>query len=269
MRRLSILFVTLPLLVPIAGLATAPAASAPASAAKAAKKPTIKLTARKSVIEKGKKVKFSGRVRPAKGTKGDTVVIKKRTKKGWKVEGRTTVKKKGKFAFTDKPTTATSRSYKAVLKRTKKHRKATSAKVDVAVATWRDMDGLDDQVATSSRMHPVVVKSNGTLYEHSLRSSWYGEDAEGWLELNLYGKCFKMRSRVALGDSSATGASAHFTLHNDGTSVYENDVAELFTSKPANISLTGVKRLRFEASRLDPTINTQAAFLSPTLLCTT
>ncbi|WP_162602373.1 hypothetical protein [Nocardioides daejeonensis] len=273
MRRLGTFLVSFSVLAAPILVSAGPAATAPPGApAQERAKPALTLKVDKSDVNLGKKITFKGKVKPAKVAKGDTVALQKRIgTRAWKTEATTKVTKKGAFAFKDKPTTATARTYRAVIKKTKKHGTITSPKVAVAVNAWEDFTTFSKGrvASTDYRWRNTSAKVDNVAYPGSMLSSrFYSDYVTTVGEFNLYRQCRKLEGRVGLDDESATGATGQVRITLDGAVAYTRDLSALFTTAKVNLSLRNVQRMRVELSRTDTTVDARPALLSPRFLCT-
>ncbi len=245
-----------------------------ANAAPSPRKPAkvgITLSTTTPVVELGKKVSLKGRVTPKKGVKGLRLVIQQKTgTKGWKKAGTTTVKKSGKFTFTEKPTTATRRSYRAMVVNNKHFKKAKSPKVAVAVASWRDARKVTEGPLSGITWDPTI-RVGGVKYSDALVSTeWEFGPAPMYKEFNLIRQCFKVKTSVALTDNSATGATTTARIYSDSVLKSTTELNTLGAVVPVTVDVTNAFRVRFEVpSRpLETSPEHLVAFLDPRILCT-
>lgn len=265
MRRTASILTALALAAGTTAALTAPTATAAPAAKKA--KPAITLKVDKTVVEAGKKVTLKGTIKPKKGTKGDKVTIQQRNgDKPWKTQAKVKVNGKGKFTWSDKPTTGTVRKYRAILPKTKKHAKATSKAVTVTAAQWMNL--LEVQWAHSARMDSKTTRVNGVDYPRSAQNYFWSGATDASIELNLYRRCYKLKAEVALSDTTVSNSSAKMTLQLDGVTKLTKDVSALGTKLAYNADLTGAYRARLEILSTSGGSDTVAAFLSPQFLCT-
>ncbi len=239
-----------------------------ASAAPTAKKtkPEITLKVDKTVLEVGKKVTLKGKITPKKGTKGDKVIVKQKTgDKAWKTQAKVKVNRKGKFTWSDKPTSAQVRKYKVVLPKTKKHAKAKSKPVTVSVGRWMQVNQV--RRATAEGLYPKTVSVANTEYKRSLGTYNYYTGDMRFAEYNLFRKCYTLRTEVALTDDAPSNTSAVLRTELDGTTKSTSTVDTLGTSTPLTVDLTNAYRIRFEIETDDVRPQAEAAFLSPEFLC--
>jgi len=266
MRRATILVLTAALTTGTLAAAAGASASPPARAGK----PTVEITlaAAPSTVELGGKVTLKGRVTPRKRARGERVVVKQRTgTKPWKVVGRAKVRATGRFTWSEKPTTATTRRYKVLLPASARHQRARTAPVEVVVSKWFRVSELKPTSYQQVTAREAVV--NGVGHWPSLGSFFHPVDlTAGFVEYNLYGRCTQLRTAAALTDEAEEQSTARARILLNGSPVSDLALTQLNTSQPIRANLSGVNRIRFDLASTNPDHLAQAAFLNPEFHCT-
>lgn len=239
---------------------TAPAAQAAPAKARAYQ---VSANVNKDVaIAKETLIKVKGRVTPKAA--GQKVVLQQRVgnKKRWVVTGNAKVKANGTYKLTDKPSTPGSRQYRVLKPGSNGLAKGFSKPVDVQVYRWeRLVNRLP--VATNVTSRGVTI---GTEYfGQSLATITPGSVATA--EYTLGRKCTALRATYALTDESSTGSSGAITVTADGKQVATHSLAVGTIVADEELDMTGVFRLKFDAST-SATPAATAAVATPEVLCT-
>ena len=91
------------------------------------------------------------------------IIEKKIDDRKWKQEKRTTMKKSGKFSYTDRPGTPGVRHYRAVVPKSGKHAKGKSDAVEVTVFRWQSLNKVGVRDRQSTYLYDSVA-INGVDY---------------------------------------------------------------------------------------------------------
>ena len=241
------------------------ALAAPAAQAAPAKARAYQVSANANVdvaIAKETLVKVKCRVTPKAA--GQKVVLQQRVgnKKSWVVTGNAKVKSNGTYKLTDKPSTPGARQYRVLKPGSNGLAKGFSTPVDVQVYRWEKL-AYRTPVATNFTSSGATI---GTEYfGQSLTTVTPGTAAT--TEYTLGRKCTALRATYALTDQSATGSSGAITVTADGKQVAAHSLAVGTIVADEELDLTGVFRLKLDASTTATPAAT-AAVATPEVLCT-
>jgi hypothetical protein len=193
-------------------------ATLPVTAAHAGSTWVVSVKASATTTDVGKKVTFTGTVRPTSKAAGDKVLLQEKSKPGkpWVTQKKAKVGRSGKYQVSDKPTRNTQHSYRIVMPATDKHAKGVSKTVKVTVYAWTNLDIIE--AVNNDGMQFGEVDINGTSYADSV---WARINGGNSIEFNLDHQCDAMRSRFGISDQSTTGGQAEVGVLADGTSVYD------------------------------------------------
>jgi hypothetical protein len=253
-----------------AGALGAPSTSAAADGAArqraGAYEPTLKTSDHQVLVDK--KVVLRGTVKPA--IKGGTVIIQKRIAgRKWTAEARTTMSRAGRFSYTDRPSAAGVRNYRAVVPKDKKHQAGRSAPVTVTVMRWQPLSAIHRAVWRNTSRVPSL-RINGVTYRRGFVGSSVRQ--RGSNEWDLDRACTTFKGRFGESDASDTYATSHIEVQGDGDPLYSRDFA-LTESEPTTIDITGVFRLVFAWTGSNPEARptappgASAALAEPQVLC--
>lgn len=238
---------------------TAPTQAAPAKA----RSYQVTASVNKDVaIAKETLIKVKGRVTPK--AVGQKVVLQQRVgnKKTWKATGTAKVKANGTYKLTDEPSTPGSRLYRVVKPASNGLAKGISPSVEVQVYRWEKL-AYRTPVSTNITSRGVTI---GTEYfGQSLATTTPGTAATA--EYTLGRKCTALRATYALTDESATGSSGAITVTADGKQLAVHPLAVGTIVADEELDLTGVFRLKLDASTTATPAAT-AAIATPEVLCT-
>lgn len=228
----------------------------------------VTLKASESEVVATKKVVLKGKVKPA--TKGGAVRIEKKLDgKKWKLEKLTTMNKKGKFSYTDKPTTAGVRHYRVVVPKNGKHAKGKSKTVGLTVFRWRNLTELPVR-RNDSTYQTRVATINAKDYPRAFIGQPY--PADGYVDWNLKRSCTTLTARVGMDDGADESATAHIELIADGAAEYSGDFG-LTESTKVSLDLTDVFRFGFTWTASNPQagendgVGARAAIADGRILC--
>ena len=258
MNRITALAAAAALAAGTLALAT-PTQAAPAKAR--AYQVTAKVNA-DTAVAKEDTVKVRGRVTPKAA--GQKVVLQQRVgnKKKWVATGKAKVKPNGKYVLKDKPSTPGAREYRVVKAASNGVRKGISAPVEVQVYRWEKL-AYRTPVATNVTARGVTI---GTEYfGQSLATVTPGTAAT--TEYTLGRKCTAMRASYALTDDSASGSSGAITVTADGKQLASHSLAIGTIVADEQLDLTGVFRIKIDASTT-ASPDATAAVATPEILCT-
>ncbi|MCF6376788.1 hypothetical protein L2K70_04150 [Nocardioides KLBMP 9356] len=260
MNRITALTATAALAASTLALA-APTQAAPAAKAKAAYSVTASVNKDVAIAEETL-IKVKGRVTPK--ASGQKVLLQQRVgkKKKWVVTGNAKVKANGTYKLTDTPSTPGARQYRVLKPASNGLAKGFSAPVDVEVYRW---EKLAYRTAVTSTITARGVTIGTEYFGQSLATITPGTAAT--TEYTLGRKCTALRATYALTDESATGSSGAITVTADGTPVASHSLAVGSIVADEQIDLTGVFRLKFDATTTATPAAT-AAVATPEVLCT-
>lgn len=239
------------------------ALAAPTHAAPTA---TYKVTAKANIdvaIAKEDTVKVRGRVTPKAA--GDKVVLQQRVgnKKTWKATAKATVKRNGTYLLKDKPTTPGSREYRVLKPGSRGVTKGISKPVAVEVYKWEKLVGRNS--GPSTNITPTGVNIGAEYYGQSLATTMAGTPSSR--EYTLGRKCIEMRATYALTDESASGSTGSITVTGDGAVLASHALAVGTLVADETLDLSGVFRLKFDATTTAIPAAT-VAVATPEVLCT-
>ena len=241
------------------------ALAAPTAQAAPAKARAYQVTATASTdvaVAKEDTVKVKGRVTPKAA--GQKVILQQRVgnKKKWVQTGKATVKRNGRYVLKDKPTAPGSREYRVLKPGSKGIKKGYSKPVQVEVYRWEKL-GYRTFAGTGFTGQGVTI---GTEYHKaSLATTTPGTAATA--EFTLGRKCTAMRATYALTDTSLSGSSGAVTVTADGKQLAVHSLAVGTIVADEELDLTGVFRLKLDASTTATPAAT-AAVATPEVLCT-
>ncbi len=207
-------------------------------------------------------IKVKGRVTPKAA--GQKVVLQQRVgnKKSWKATGTAKVKANGTYKLTDTPSTPGSREYRVLKPASNGLAKGFSPAVEVQVYRW-------EKLAYRSAVTTTFTSSGATIgteyFGQSLTTITPGTAAT--TEYTLGRKCTALRATYALTDDSATGSSGAITVTADGKLLASHALAVGTIVADEELDLTGVFRLKLDATTTATPVAT-AAVATPEVLCT-
>jgi hypothetical protein len=213
-------------------------------------------------VAKEDTVKVRGRVTPKAA--GEKVVLQQRVgnKKTWRDTGNAKVKRDGTYLLKDKPSTPGSREYRVLKPASGGIAKGYSKAVEVEVYRW---EKLGRRTFAGAGFTSTGVAIGAGYYTRSLATTTPGSPATA--EFTLGRKCLAMRATYALTDSSLTGSSGAVTVSADGATLATHSLAVGTIVADEELDLTGVFRLKIDASTTATPAAT-AAVASPQVLCT-
>ena len=241
----------------------APTTAAPGIHAKPAAAYSVTAKANEDVaIAKETIIKVRGRVTPKAA--GQKVTLQQRVgnKKRWVATGTAKIKANGTYKLTDKPSTPGSREYRVVKPASNGFAKGTSPTVDVEVYRWEKL-GYRTFAGTGFSATGATIATE--YFGASLATTTPGTAATA--EFTLGRKCISMRATYALTDSSLTGSSGAVTVSADGATLATHPLAVGTIVADEELDLTGVFRLKLDASTTATPAAT-AAVATPEVLCT-
>jgi hypothetical protein len=259
MNRITALAATAALAASTLALAAPTAQAAPAKA----RAYQVTATANTDVaVAKEDTVKVKGRVTPKAA--GQKVILQQRVgnKKKWVQTGKATVKRNGRYVLKDKPTSPGSRQYRVLKPGSKGIKKGFSAPVDVEVYRWEKL-GYRTFAGSGFTSQGVTVGTE--YYKASLSTITPGTAATA--EFTLGRKCTALRATYALTDGSLSGSSGAVTVTADGKQIASHSLAVGTIVADEELDLTGVFRLKLDASTTATPAAT-AAVATPEVLCT-
>lgn len=251
----------------LAATLTVPAATADEAGSERREAYRLTLKASRTTAVAGAKVVLSGTVSPS--TTGGTVLLQKRIEgRRWALEQELTMSKRGRFRYTDRPTTAGTRSYRVVVPAAGSVRAGRSKPVQVTVLRWSRLTQLSAR-ATQGTMAGGTVSIGGQRYADSVFSST--GLAQGSIDWNLDPSCTSLRVRLGAGDDGDTDATARLTLTGDGEELYSRAFG-LTQSESRVFDVGGVFRLAFTWTSTRPgspvpQAGAIAALATPEVLC--
>lgn len=213
-------------------------------------------------VAKEDTVKVKGRVTPKAA--GQKVILQQRVgnKKKWVQTGKATVKRNGRYVLKDKPTSPGSRQYRVLKPGSKGIKKGYSAPVEVEVYRWEKL-GYRTFAGTGFTGTGVTIGTE--YYKASLATTTPGTAASA--EFTLGRKCTALRATYALTDTSLSGSSGAVTVTADGKQLAVHSLAVGTIVADEELDLTGVFRLKLDASTTATPAAT-AAVATPEVLCT-
>ncbi len=208
-------------------------------------------------------VKVKGRVTPK--AKGQKVILQQRVgnKKKWTVTGTSKVKNNGTYKLTDKPSTPGSREYRVVKPGSTGIKKGISKPVQVEVYRWERLIGRQ---AVATNFAPAGVNIGAEYFGASLATQTAGTPSTA--EYTLGRKCTTMRATYALTDESVTGSVGTVKVSADGTTVVDHALAVGTIVPDGVVDLTGVFRLKIDATTTAAPTAATVAVATPEVLCT-
>lgn len=244
---------------------TATSTAAPAAHAKA-KATAYSVTAKASTdtaIAKETTVKVKGRVTPKAA--GQKVILQQRVgnKKKWVVTGDAKVKKNGTYKLSDKPSTPGSREYRVLKPASNGFAKGFSKPVQVEVYRW---EKLANRQAVATNFGYAGVNIGAEYFGASLATTTAGTPST--LEYTLGRKCTSMRATYALTDESVTGAIGTVKVTGDGATLVDHVLAVGTIVPDETTDLTGVFRLKIDATTSAAPTAATVAVGTPEVLCT-
>jgi hypothetical protein len=239
------------------------ALTAPAAQAAPAK---YKVTAKANTeiaIVKEDTVKVRGRVTPKAA--GQKIVLQQRVadKKSWKVTASAKVRGNGTYVLKDKPSNPGSREYRVVKPASNGIKKGISKSMPVEVYRWEKLTYRTPGPMTN--IAPAGVNIGAAYYGQSLATTTAGTPSS--VEYTLGRKCIEMRASYALTDESASGAAGSVTVTGDGAILASHVLAVGSLVADETLDLTGVFRLKVDATT-SATPAATVAVATPEVLCT-
>lgn len=213
----------------------------------------------------GKKLSFTGHVRPGAAADGHTVKLQEKygPKKPWRTKDTDRIGASGAYHLSYKPTTATIRMYRVVMPAIPHHAQGVSKQVKVSVYDWSRLTTRD--YVNAHGIYPErAIHINGTKYPASLLA--FGNYAAS-VEFNLDHQCTALRATYGLSDSSETGAQATVGVQSDGTQVYTGSFG-LGQSESSSVTLDRPLKLRFTSQSTVTGAKGYGAVGTPEVLCT-
>ena len=213
-------------------------------------------------VAKEDTVKVRGRVTPKAA--GEKVVLQQRVgnKKTWKVTGSAKIKRNGTYVLKDTPSTPGSREYRVLKPASGGTAKGYSEAVEVEVYKWEKL-GYRTYAGTGFSGTGATIGTE--YYTASLATTTPGTPATA--EFTLGRKCLSIRATYALTDSSLTGSSGAVTVSADGATLATHSLAVGTIVADEELDLTGVFRLKLDATTTGTPAAT-AAVATPEVLCT-
>ncbi len=241
------------------------ALTAPVAQAAPAKARAYSVSAKANIdvaVAKEDTVKVRGRVSPK--ARGEKVILQQRVgnKKRWVVTGKARIKANGTYKLTDKPSSPGSREYRVLKPGSKGLAKGFSKPVAVEVYRW---EKLGYRTFAGAGFSGTGVTIGTEYYSASLATTTPGTAATA--EFTLGRKCTAMRATYALTDSSLTGSSGAVVVSADGKTLATHSLAVGTLVADEELDLTGVFRLKLDASTTATPAAT-AAVATPEVLCT-
>lgn len=238
--------------------------AAPAVHAKAGASYSVSIKASTdTAIAKETTVKVKGRVTPKAA--GQKVILQQRvgTKKKWTVTGEAKVKNNGTYKLTDKPSTPGSREYRVLKPASNGVAKGLSKAVEVEVYRW---EKLASRQAVATNFGYAGVNIGAEYYGASLATTTAGTAST--LEYTLGRKCTSLRATYALTDESVTGAIGTVKVTGDGATLVDHALAVGTVVADETTDLTGVFRLKVDATTTAAPAAATVAVGTPEVLCT-
>ena len=247
----------------VAAGAAATMTPADASSAAAKYRVTLQVSSNDVVADQDELV-LTGRVYPTPGAGSKvTVQLQYEGKDSWKSIGTAKVNKKGKFTYTDEPTSSQERSYRVVKKGDGNGAKGISRERAVEVSAWQWLD----ERSTSAGANIVSAYSmpiNGDDYRHTLHLDKAYDT--GFIEWTLGRKCTELEATLGLSDRTETGGRGSVLVTNDGTPSYSR-LFNLGESQLVSIPVTDVYRLRIDMAQDVTTPDTEPSAGAARVLC--
>jgi hypothetical protein len=137
----------------------------PLTAAHAGSTWLVGIKASKVQVVAGKKVVFTGKVRPHGAAAGDKVVLQEKFRPGkpWADQKKVRVQQDGSYRVSDTPSSNFTHAYRVVMPATSKHSKGISPTVKVKVYGWTH---LVDLISVNGQgMDTGTVNINGKAYK--------------------------------------------------------------------------------------------------------
>jgi hypothetical protein len=206
----------------------------------------------------GDVVKIKGVVTPAAPGQKVQLEVLYANRKQWKTIGSDSLNGRGKFALTDKVGSVRVRKYRAVKVASGGLGAGHSKSLTVTVFGWRSLTSVPS--ANNSGIYTVGTATiNGVSYPQSLA----GYIANSSVDFNLARGCKTLDVRYGLDDTSASGATAAWSLAIDGTPAYTGTFG-LTQSQEVFTDVTHAFRITFHQT---VTGSGHADLASPMVLC--
>jgi len=224
---------------------------------------TLKVSATHVVADQDELV-LKGRVSPTPGPGSKVIVqLQYEGKDTWKKIGTAKVNSKGKYTFTDEPSSNLERSYRVVKKGDGRAALGTSKERAVEVSAWEWLDARTTS-AGENIVSTYSMPINGEDYPHTLYLDRTKDT--GFIEWTLGRKCTELEATFGLSDRTATGGKGSVLVANDGTPVYSR-VFNLGESELRSISVENVYRLRIDMAQDATTPDTEPSAGAARVLC--
>jgi hypothetical protein len=231
----------------------------------------VTIAAAKTTVTLGKKVHLTGKV--ATSAAGGLVRLYERASadRPWRYQRNALVHRDGHYTTFDKPTVNSPRQYRVVMPADKRHKKGTSAVVDVDVFRWTSL--MNFPAVNQSYLDTVAsVEMDAVSYPSSLEAVIYHDPetpTAQFVEFNVSRECTRFRGTFGLADDSETGSKATVTALADGTPWFSQQFglgqstanAETFATSPAPL------KLRFETSSDVTGVDGLGAVGKPEVFC--
>jgi len=260
MNRITALAATAALAAGTLALAASTAQAAPAKA----RAYQVSANVNKDVaIAKETLIKVKGRVTPKAA--GQKVVLQQRvgTKKKWTATGEAKVKNNGTYKLSDKPSTPGPREYRVLKPGSNGFAKGFSKPVQVEVYRW---EKLVNRQAVVTGFGIAGVNIGAEYYGSSLATTTASTSSTA--EYTLGRKCTSMRATYALTDESVTGAIGTVKVTGDGATLVDHVLAVGTIVPDETTDLTGVFRLKIDATTSAAPTAATVAVGTPEVLCT-
>jgi hypothetical protein len=260
MNRFTALVATATLAASTLALA-APTTAAPAKATAY----TVTAKINKTVaIGKETTLKVTGRVTPKAA--GQTVVLQQRVgnKKTWKATGTSKIKATGTYVLKDDPSTPGKREYRVVKPASNGFAKGISKPLAVEVYSWQKL--ANRQPVATNFNAPVGVNIGTEYFPSSLATATPGTASS--LEYTLGRKCTELRATYALTDESVTDSIGTIKVSGDGAVLVDHALAVGTIVPDETVDLTGVFRLKIDATTTPAPKAATVAVGTPEVLCT-
>lgn len=219
-------------------------ATLPITAAHAGSTWIVSVKASTTTLDVGKKVTFTGKVRPAGSAAGSKVILQERFQPGvrWRDVAKATISRHGRYTVSDKAHHNTTHSYRIVMPKTSKHARGVSKTTKVSVYDWTALTALVNVNRLGMEVGPVDI--DGTTYDDSVYSVSHGDAS---IEFNLDHNCDKLRSTFGLSDNSTTSGQAEVGVLSDGVSVYDHTF-DLGQSQTTTVALDRPLKIKLLAT---------------------
>jgi hypothetical protein len=232
-----------------------------------AKADAYKVTAKINMtvaIGKEDVLKVRGKVTPK--AVGQKVVLQQRVlpKRTWKATGTARIKRDGTYLVKDDPSTAGTREYRVVKPTSNGLAKGISKTLTVKVYGWEKLANRQP-VATNVNV-PVGVNIGAEYYGSSIATATSGTASS--LEYTLGRKCLELRATYALTDESVTGSTGTVKVTGDGAVLVDHALAIGTVVADEVVDLTGVFRLKIDATTTAAPTASIVAVGTPEVLCT-